>query len=175
MRFEIVGKNVTVTPAMKEKIEEKLSALDKYLLIDENTIARVLARVYPNSQKVEVTIPSRVGILRAEVVNDDFYAAVDLAIDKLEDQIRRQKTRLNKKHREHLATAFIDAELHDEQSSIPVKTKTVDAEMMDLDTAIMKMELSGHNFYIYTDDETETVSVVYRRSSGGYGLLEVSK
>ncbi len=76
---------------MRTKIEEKLSALDKYLLIDENTIARVLARVYPNSQKVEVTIPSRVGILRAEVVHDDFYAAVDLAIDKLEDQIRRQK------------------------------------------------------------------------------------
>lgn len=98
MRFEIVGKNIEVTPAMRTKIEEKLSALDKYLLIDENTIARVLARVYPNSQKVEVTIPSRVGILRAEVVNDDFYAAVDLAIDKLEDQIRRQKTRLNKKH-----------------------------------------------------------------------------
>ena len=97
MRFEIVGKNIDVTPAMRAKIEEKLSALDKYLLIDENTIARVLARVYPNSQKVEVTIPSRVGILRAEVVNDDFYAAVDLAIDKLEDQIRRQKTRLNKK------------------------------------------------------------------------------
>ena len=113
--------------------------------------------------------------LRAEVVNDDFYAAVDLAIDKLEDQIRRQKTRLNKKHREHLANAFIDTELVEEENSIPVKTKTVNAEEMDLDTAIMKMELSGHNFYIYTDDETETVSVVYRRSSGGYGLLEVSK
>lgn len=175
MRFEIVGKNIDVTPAMRAKIEEKLSALDKYLLIDENTIARVLARVYPNSQKVEVTIPSRVGILRAEVVNDDFYAAVDLAIDKLEDQIRRQKTRLNKKHREHLANAFIDSQLVEEENSIPVKTKTVNAEEMDLDTAIMKMELSGHNFYIYTDDETETVSVVYRRSSGGYGLLEVSK
>ena len=175
MRFEIVGKNVAVTPAMRTKIEEKLSALDKYLLIDENTIARVLARVYPNSQKVEVTIPSRVGILRAEVVNNDFYAAVDLAIDKLEDQIRRQKTRLNKKHREHLANAFIHTQLIEEENSIPVKTKTVNAEEMDLDTAIMKMELSGHNFYIYTDDETETVSVVYRRASGGYGLLEVSK
>ena len=175
MRFEIVGKNIAVTPAMRTKIEEKLSALDKYLLIDENTIARVLARVYPNSQKVEVTIPSRVGILRAEVVNDDFYAAVDLAIDKLEDQIRRQKTRLNKKHLEHLANAFIDTDLAEEENSIPDKTNTLNAEEMDLDTAIMKMELSGHNFYIYTDDETQTVSVVYRRSSGGYGLLEVSK
>ena len=99
MRFEIIGKNITVTPAMKEKIEAKLSTLDKYLLIDPNTIARVVARVYPNSQKVEVTIPTKIGILRTEVVNDDFYAAVDLAIDKLEDQIRRQKTRLSRRNR----------------------------------------------------------------------------
>ena len=95
MRFEIVGKNVTVTPAMKEKIEKKISSLSKYLIIDDDTIVRVVARVYPNSQKVEVTIPTKIGILRTEVVNDDFYAAVDLAIDKLEDQIRRQKTRIH--------------------------------------------------------------------------------
>ena len=107
MRFEIVGKNVTVTQAMREQIEKKLSALEKYLLIDPNTMVRVVARVYPNSQKVEITVPTKVGILRTEVVNDDFYAAVDLAIDKLEDQIRRQKTRLSRRHREHLADAFI--------------------------------------------------------------------
>ena len=83
MRFEIVGKNVTVTPAMKEKIEKKISSLSKYLIINDDTIVRVVARVYPNSQKVEVTIPTKIGILRTEVVNDDFYAAVDLAIDKL--------------------------------------------------------------------------------------------
>ncbi|HCK88286.1 MAG TPA: ribosome-associated translation inhibitor RaiA, partial [Erysipelotrichaceae bacterium] len=94
MRIEIVGKNIEITDSMREKIEKKLSNLEKYLLIDPATTARVVARVYPNSQKVEVTIPTKVGILRAEVVNDDFYAAVDLAIDKLEDQIRRQKTRL---------------------------------------------------------------------------------
>ena len=107
MRFEIVGKNITVTSAMRDKIEAKLSVLDKYLLIDPDTIARVVARVYPGSQKVEVTIPTKVGILRAEVVDDDFYSAVDLALDKLEDQIRRQKTRLSRRHREHLANAFI--------------------------------------------------------------------
>ena len=75
MRFEIVGKNVTVTPAMKEKIEKKISSLSKYLIINDDTIVRVVARVYPNSQKVEVTIPTKIGILRTEVVNDDFYAA----------------------------------------------------------------------------------------------------
>ena len=175
MRFEIIGKNIEVTPAMKEKIEDKLSNLDKYLLIDPDTTARVVARVYPNSQKVEVTIPSKVGLLRAEVIDEDFYAAVDLAIDKLEDQIRRQKTRLSRRHKEHLAKAFVDEEDYEDtnESDIPVKTKNIIAEKMDLDEAIMQMELSGHNFYIYKDEEDEDISVVYRRSSGGYGLIEI--
>ena len=166
MRFEIVGKNIEVTEAMREKIEAKLSALDKYLIIDDETIARVVARVYPNSQKIEVTIPSKVGLLRTEVVDEDFYVAVDLAIDKLEDQIRRQ----------HLATAFVEeAELEEAESEIPVKTKTIVADKMDLEEAIMQMELSGHNFYIYTDEEDGKIAVVYRRSSGGYGLIETEQ
>lgn len=175
MRFEIVGKNVTVTPAMKEKIESKLSSLEKYLIIDEDTIVRVVARVYPNSQKVEVTVPSRIGILRTEVVNDDFYAAVDLAIDKLEDQIRKQKTRLSKRHKEHLAQAFIEEEEVSEEEDIPVRTKTVTADEMELDEAIMQMELSGHSFYIYKDEDSEKIAVVYARNDGGYGLIEVDE
>ncbi len=175
MKFEIVGKNVSVTPAMREQIEKKLVNLEKYLLIDEDTTVRVVARVYPNSQKVEVTIPTKVGILRTEVVNDDFYAAVDLAIDKLEDQIRRQKTRLSKRHREHLAQAFITADDEAEENDIPVRTKSVTADTMALDEAIMQMELSGHSFYIYTDEESGKVSVVYRRNEEGYGLIEVDE
>ena len=175
MRFEIVGKNVDVTEAMREKIETKLTALDKYLIIDEDTIARVVARVYPNSQKIEVTIPTKVGLLRTEVVEEDFYVALDLAIDKLEDQVRRQKTRLSRKHKEHLADSFISEDLRDEEDDIPVKTKTVLATKMDLEEAIMQMELSGHNFYIYTDEEDGKIAVVYRRSSGGYGLIETEQ
>ena len=176
MRFEIVGKNVTISDSMREKIEKKFTLLDKYLLIDPDTTARVVARVYPNSQKVEVTIPSKVGLLRAEVVHDDFYAAVDLAIDKLEDQIRRQKTRLSRKHKEHLANAFVQEEqLEEEREEINVRTKSVTATTMDLEEAIMQMELSGHTFYIYTDDESGQISVVYRRYDGGYGLIEVDQ
>ena len=162
MRFEIVGKNVSITPAMKEKIESKLSSLGKYLIIDEDTI-------------VEITIPSKIGILRTEVVNEDFYAAVDLAIDKLEDQIRRQKTRLSKRHKEHLAQAFINEATEAEEDDIPVRTKSVDAEEMELDEAIMQMELSGHNFYIYKDADSEKIAVVYARHNGGYGLIEVDE
>ena len=177
MRFEIVGKNVEISDTMRERIELKLSNLDKYLLINPDTIARVVARVYPDSEKVEVTIPTKVGILRAEVVEDDFYAALDAAIDKLEDQIRRQKTRLSKKHREHLAKAFIDEAEQVERAEydIPVRTKTVTADELTLDDAIMQMELSGHNFYIYTDEESGRISVVYRRSSEGYGLIEAEQ
>ena len=171
MRFEIVGKNIAITDSMREKIEKKLSGLQKYLLIDENTTARVVARVYPASQKIEVTIPSKVGILRIEVEHEDLYAAIDIAIDKLEDQLRRQKTRLNRRHRGSLAETFV-LEEEMEDVDIPVKTKSIVAEKMDLEEAIMQMELSNHDFYIYTDDETDRVSVVYRRNNGGYGLIE---
>ncbi len=171
MRFEIVGKNITITETMREKIEKKLSGLQKYLLIDPDTTARVVARVYPASQKIEVTIPTRVGILRTEVEHEDLYAAVDIALDKLEDQLRRQKTRLNRRHRDSLAENFL-TEAEEEEYDIPVKTKTIAAERMDLEEAIMQMELSNHDFYIYTDDESGKISVVYRRNNGGYGLIE---
>ena len=171
MRFEIVGKNITITDTMREKIEKKLSGLQKYLLIDPDTTARVVARVYPESQKIEVTIPTKVGILRTEVEHENLYAAVDIALDKLEDQLRRQKTRLNRRHRDSLAENFL-MEAEEEEYDIPVKTKKIIAEKMDLEEAIMQMELSNHDFYIYTDDESGKVSVVYRRNNGGYGLIE---
>ena len=173
MRFEIIGKNVSVTPAMREQIEKKLSTLDKYLLIDPNTIARVVARVYPKGQKVEVTIPTKVGILRTEVVDDDFYAAVDRAIDKLEDQIRRQKTRLSRRHKENLAVAFAqEDEQNEEQQEVLVKTKAITADEMDLDDAILQMEMLQHNFFVFLDTETDSVNVVYKRNDNDYGLLE---
>ena len=174
MHFEIVGKNIVVTPAMRAQIEKKLSHLEKYVLIDPDATARVVTRVYPNSQKIEVTIPTKVGILRTEVVSDDLYAAVDLAVDKLEDQLRRQKTRLSRKHRESLSDAFL-AEADEAEPDIPVKTKSVTADAMDLDEAIMQMELSSHDFFVYTDTESGRVSVVYKRNHGGYGLLETDK
>ena len=176
MKFEIVGKNVSITEGMREKIEKKLSFLDKYLLIDPQTRARVVVRTYPLTQKIEVTIPTKVGILRTEVEHEDLYAAIDLAIDKLEDQIRRQKTRLSRRHREKLAMSFIEEDsekLND--TDIPVRTKTIKAEKMDLEEAIMRMEMLGHSFFIYTDEETDSVSVVYRRNNGGYGLIETEE
>ena len=173
MKVNIVGKNVKVTPAIAEKVNKKLDHLTKYFLIDDNVTAKVLIRTYPVGQKIEVTIPTKYAILRAEVVDDDLYAAIDLAIDKLEDQIRRQKTRLQRKNRLSLAEAFLDEE-ESGQDDIDevVKTKSIEPQEMSLDEAIMKMELLGHDFFIYTDDETEKIAVVYKRKDGDYGVIE---
>lgn len=176
MKIEVVGKNTTVTEAMRTKIEQKLSFLEKFFLIDEDTTARVVVRVYPAAQqKIEVTIPTKVAILRAEVVHPDLYAAIDLTIDKLEDQIRRQKTRLSRKGKDKLALAFLEEEDDPiEENDILVRTKTIEAETMDLEEAIMRMEMLNHSFFIYTDIETDKISVVYKRNDGGYGCIETA-
>ncbi|MDO5121922.1 MAG: sigma 54 modulation/S30EA ribosomal C-terminal domain-containing protein, partial [Erysipelotrichaceae bacterium] len=88
-------------------------------------------------------------------------------------QLRRQKTRLNRRHRESLAEAFLEEAAEAEEKIVPVKTKTIQATKLDLDEAIMQMELSGHDFYIYTDEETDRISVVYLRNDGDYGVIEV--
>lgn len=174
MKVNIVGKNVTVTPAIAEKITKKLNVLTKYFIIDEQDTAKVLIRTYPLKQKIEVTIPTKYAILRAEVVDDDLYAAIDLVIDKLEDQIRRQKTRIQKKNKTSLAKAFVEQEAYEAEEDIEevVKTKSIVCKEMSLDEAIMKMELLNHDFFIYTDDETQKIAVVYKRNDGGYGLIE---
>ena len=95
-------------------------------------------------------------------------------IDKLEDQIRRQKTRIQKKNKTSLAKAFVEQEAYEAEEDIEevVKTKSIVCKEMSLDEAIMKMELLNHDFFIYTDDETQKIAVVYKRNDGGYGLIE---
>ncbi len=176
MKVNITGKNITVTQAIADKINKKLAILNKYFIIDDEDTANVLIRTYPDKQKIEVTIPTRFAILRTEVADDDLYKAIDRAIDKLEDQIRRQKTRIEKKkNHSPLSEAFIDVELYEDA---PVdedevdRTKSIVPAFMSLDEAIAKMELLDHDFFIYTDDETRKIAVVYRRREGGYGLIE---
>lgn len=176
MKVNIVGKNITVTDAIADKINKKLNILGKYFIISDEDTANVLIRTYPTKQKIEVTIPTKFAILRTEVVDDDLYRAIDRSIDKLEDQIRRQKTRITQKKNGHpLSDAFLDYEILNEEEVADdqiVRTKSIVPEMMDLDEAITKMELLDHDFFIYTDDETRKIAVVYRRHDGGYGLIE---
>lgn len=174
MELNIRGTNTTITDAMTEKVEKKLTFLEKYFTVDDSMRANVLVKIYPEGQKVEITITTKAGLLRAEVIGVDFYAALDLAVDKLEDQIRKQKTRLSRRHKDSLAENFT-REIIESEYEEPVRTKSVVADEMDFEEAILKMEMLGHNFYVYTDEETETIAIVYKRKAGGYGCLEVDK
>lgn len=175
MKVQIYGKNITVTQGIAEKVENKLKSLDKYFIINDEVTANVVVRVYPQGQKIEVTIPTKVAVLRAEVTHEDLYAAIDIVIDKLEDQIRRQKTRLSRRGKEKLAMTFVEdaiEDFDDEEDEEVVRTKTIHLEKMDLDEAIMRMEMLNHSFFIYLDEETDEPAVVYKRNNGGYGCIE---
>ena len=174
MKITLRGKNIEITEAIEEKVSEKLSKLDKYFIISENVEAKVLVRTYPYGQKIEVTIPTEYVLLRAEVVDQDIYNAIDLVIDKLEGQIRKYKTRLNRKSKDNkLAFNLASIEpLEEEEEDVLVKTKTITPKPMDMEEAIMQMELIGHSFFVYRDTETDAISIVYRRNDGDYGLIE---
>ncbi len=174
MKITLRGKNIEITEAIEEKVGEKLSKLDKYFIVSENVEAKVLVRTYPYGQKIEVTIPTEYVLLRAEVVDQDLYNAIDLVIDKLEGQIRKYKTRLNRKSKDNkLAFNLASIEpLDDEEEDVLVKTKTITPKPMDMEEAIMQMELIGHSFFVYCDTETDAISIVYRRNDGDYGLIE---
>ncbi len=168
MKITLRGKNIEITEAIEEKVSEKLSKLDKYFIVSENVEAKVLVRTYPYGQKIEVTIPTEYVLLRAEVVDQDLYNAIDLVIDKLEGQIRKYKTRLNRKSKDNkLAFNLASIEpLEDEEEDVLVKTKTITPKPMDMEEAIMQMELIGHSFFVYRDTETDAISIVYRRNDG---------
>lgn len=174
MKITLRGKNIEITEAIEEKVSEKLSKLDKYFIVSENVEVKVLVRTYPYGQKIEVTIPTEYVLLRAEVVDQDLYNAIDLVIDKLEGQIRKYKTRLNRKSKDNkLAFNLASIEpLEDEEEDVLVKTKTITPKPMDMEEAIMQMELIGHSFFVYRDTETDAISIVYRRNDGDYGLIE---
>ena len=174
MKITLRGKNIEITEAIEEKVSEKLSKLDKYFIVSENVEAKVLVITYPYGQKIEVTIPTEYVLLRAEVVDQDLYNAIDLVIDKLEGQIRKYKTRLNRKSKDNkLAFNLASIEpLEEEEEDVLVKTKTITPKPMDMEEAIMQMELIGHSFFVYRDTETDAISIVYRRNDGDYGLIE---
>lgn len=174
MKISVRGKNVEITEAIEMKVGEKLSKLDKYFIVSDNVEAKVLVRVYPYGQKIEVTIPTEYVLLRAEVVENDLYNAIDLVIDKLEGQIRKYKTRLSRKSKDNklaLNLASVEA-LEEEEEDVLVKVKTITPKPMDMEEAVMQMELIGHSFFVYRDTESNTVSVVYRREDGDFGLIE---
>lgn len=173
MKYNIRGDKMVITKAIKDYAETKLGRLEKYIK-DDSVTANVLAKVRGNSQIVEVTIPTSKFILRSEEENDDLYAAIDLVTDKLERQIRKNKTRLNKNIKEPVKEFNFDFDTDDDEDSDEkiVKRKNIEMKPMDEEEAILEMELLGHNFFVYKDMDTNKTCVLYKRKDGNYGLIE---
>ena len=174
MKVEIVGKNgFAPSDANKDYIQKKLVKLEGLIADSENLTARVVCKVYKQYHKVEVTIPAKNIILRAEVEQPDVYAAVDGAIDKLVQQVKRY----NDKVKDKMGRKGIRTEAVVEEPSEPqrvVRGKNVDLEPMSREEAIDQMELLGHDFFIYLDKETRKTNVIYVRNDGDYAVIETS-
>ena len=182
LKFNIRGENIEVTPAIREYVEAKVEKVERYFNEDVNAKANVNLKVYNDKQtKVEVTIPMKNVTLRAEERHNDMYAAVDLIVDKLERQIRKHKTKVNRKFREREGAGVYfanvtknGAEVEQEEEFQIVRTKQFDLKPMDQEEAILQMNMLGHDFYIYTDAESNGTSIVYKRKDGKYGLIETN-
>jgi len=175
MKYNIRGDKMIVTDAINSYVEGKLGKLDKYFKNDEIK-ANVLLKVRgANRQIIEVTIPTEKFILRCEEENNDLYAAIDLCVDKLERQIRKNKTKLKrhvtKEKNKDINFEFELAENEDIDETI-VKRKKIDTKPMDEEEAILEMELLGHDFFVFKNTNTESVCVVYKRKAGDYGIIE---
>ena len=171
MRVTVIGKNIDVTPALKETVERKISKLDRYF--EPNVSARATLTVQKNSQIFEVTIPFNGVILRCEESTDDMYKSIDLVQAKLERQIRKQRTKLQRRSNESLRfSSFDEVALEEEDQGEIVKVKRFNIKPMSTEEAILQMELVEHNFFVFKDSDTNNVNVLYKRKDGDYGLLE---
>lgn len=176
MKFNVRGDNLVVTNAIKDYIETKIGKLDKYFKEDSIT-ANILLKIRGNAQIIEVTIPTDNFILRSEEENEDMYAAIDLVLDKLERQIRKNKTKLNKRNNNNRFKEFnFDYEIleEEEEDNKIVKRKHIEMKPMDEEEAILEMELLGHTFFLYKDMYSNDVCVVYKRKDGNYGIISVN-
>ncbi|EMC06380.1 ribosome hibernation-promoting factor, HPF/YfiA family [Streptococcus mutans] len=179
IKYGIRGENIEVTDAIRNYVESKLKKIEKYFNAEQELDARINLKVYrEKTAKVEVTIPLAPVTLRAEDVSQDMYGSIDLVVDKIERQIRKNKTKIAKKHREkkpaaHVFTAEFEAEEMEEAPAIKVvRTKNITLKPMDIEEARLQMDLLGHDFFIYTDANDNTTNVLYRREDGNLGLIE---
>lgn len=176
MKFNIRGGNLKVTPALNMYIEEKIGRLDKFLKKSNDLVVNVLIRTKGNFQIVEVTLPIKHVILRAEERNEDLYAAIDLVSEKLERQILKNKTKMANRIDHELLKSFKvdDMTIEEEIENKIVKRKKLDMKPMDEEEAILQMELIGHDFFVYYDYNEDAICVIYRRKDGDYGIIVTS-
>ena len=172
MRYVIKGRNIEVTPALKSAVEEKIGKLERYFTPDTEVIATL--SVQRDRQKIEITIPIKGNIIRAEESSSDMYVSIDLVEEIIERQIKKYKKKLIDKKQAALSfsEAFMQEEYDMDDEVKIVKTKRFGIKPMDPEEACVQMELLGHSFYVFLNSETEEVNVVYKRKGNTYGLID---
>jgi putative sigma-54 modulation protein len=174
MRITITGRNIELTEGLKAAVEERLSKLEKYFAPDTDVF--VTLSVEKERQKIEVTIPIKGHIIRSEQVSTDMYVSIDLVEEVIERQLKKYRTRLASKKMnvaDKFTAAFVegDADNSDEEVKI-VRTKRFGMKPMYPEDACVQMELTGHDFFVFRNAETDEVNVVYKRKGNTYGLIE---
>ena len=173
MKLNIRGNKMDITPTIKSYIEQKIGRLDKYLDKPEEVTANVVTRIRGKDQIVEVTIPIKKIILRGEEAHNDLYAAIDLVSDKIERQIRKNKTKIKKSNQKEVMSSFdLTFEEVEEETKEIVKRKEIEMKPMSEEEAILQMELVDHDFYVFKDTKTDRVCVIYKRKDNNYGIIE---
>ena len=173
MKFIISGRNIDITDGLRTAVEDKLGKLERYFTADTEII--VTLSVEKERQKIEVTIPVKGNIIRAEQVSNDMYVSIDLVEEIIERQLRKYKTKIiNKKQNvETFQPEFIEKDYEDDTNEIKIiRTKKFGFKPMYPEDACVQMELLGHNFFVFLNAETEEVNVVYKRKGNTYGLIE---
>ncbi|MDR1521982.1 MAG: ribosome-associated translation inhibitor RaiA [Streptococcaceae bacterium] len=176
-KYNIRGENIEVTKAIRDYIEKRIDKLKKYFN-DVKATVHVNLKIYTEkTAKVEVTIPLPHLVLRAENTSPDLYASADLVVDKLERQIRKYKTKVNRKHRKNKPMGKVFSELVlDEKEEVNeleiVRVKRIFLKPMDSEEAVLQMNMLSHDFFVYLDAKTQAPAIIYRRSDGKYGLIE---
>ena len=172
MKFTIYGKNMHVSEGLKEALKKKFEKFDRYF--GQETEVYATFSKEKNYQMLEITIPMGRTILRAEEKTEDMLGSIEAVVDKLEGQLRKHKTKLQKRYAEDALKYNLDeldGEDEDEEAKV-VRTKKFAVKPMSVDEATMQMELLGHDFFVFLNAETEDVNVVYMRRDGNYGLIE---
>ena len=174
MKFIIIGKNIDVTPGLREAVESKLGKLGRYFT--PNTEIHVTLSVQKGHQKIEVTITVKGGLVRSEQESSDMYVSIDLVEEVIERQLRKYKNKLVAREQEggNFKQEFFDSEdnIEDDGEIKIVRTKKFGFKPMYPEDACVQMELLGHDFYVFCNAESDEVNVVYRRKNGTFGLIE---
>ena len=172
MNLVISGKNLDITEGLRSAIEEKIGKLERYFT--DTTEVHVTLSTEKNRQKIEITIPMKGSIIRAEEVSSDMYVSIDLVEEVIERQLRKYKNKLIDKEQNaaHLSQSFIEADDFEDEDIQIIRSKKFAMKPMDPEEACVQMELIGHNFFVFRNSETDEVNVVYKRKENTYGLIE---